>query len=116
MSASRPGSLAALERHSSPKAALGCIAVVQPARSGLPYLNVCFSQKRSFKPRLFHDFERLLSANSGLKNLIFFESPSRIAQLMTNPPTRFHGQPIPAALEHYWYVPAFPGVDSADQL
>ncbi len=27
--------------------------------------NVCFSQKRSFKPRLFHDFERLLSAKSG---------------------------------------------------
>jgi len=45
-------------------AAFGRIAVVQPARSGLPFLNVRFTQKRSLNQVEITEIERLLSANS----------------------------------------------------
>jgi len=41
------------------------IAVVQPARSGLPILSVCFSRKRSFSSPDISCFDRPLTAISG---------------------------------------------------
>ena len=57
------GSLAALERHSSPKAALE--GRFQPARLRSQIMNVCFSPKRSLKPDRNYEIDRLLSAISG---------------------------------------------------
>ena len=63
----RFGSLAALRTNTSLMSASGGKAATRKQFFRSPWLNVCFSQKRSFKPRLFHDFERLLSAKSGLR-------------------------------------------------